>query len=448
MAFGIMLSPGLLQTGELTCETSGDTQLLSLSLEVDGREQIAFDGAVRNYEVNVISDLGAAALSAASSDPAAKVTYNLRAPDGFIGGGILGIGGGQANLNIPFGSTTLRVSVKVPEGALDHYELNLQRSATAIAIESPMPDERFISGETLRFDARVVGEGNQEATDLVWTSSLDGPLGSGASLTAGPLTVGDHDITVVGYGAAATTRVRVFSDLGTFYEAAPAWGEIERIRNDFTINQISGTGIDEDWFPYQSLAFDQSSTDPTELVVIARLDVLRHQRFAEPLPFTNGATLYEHLRAHVHALNLSLECRLNLGGGGTILFSRTMSVWDRRYQPTDDPEACKEPLPDTPLQEYLAPLSLIMHEARHSEPDDPGHVNCNGRPRDTTLEGGSGYAQSVLYYMWIYRYSLYDPPDFRERSGSQARLMLPVFFCETPTHSNPLVQAILDELLN
>ncbi len=50
--------------------------------------------------------------------------------------------------------------------------------------------------------------------------------------------------------------------------------------------------------------------------------------------------------------------------------------------------------------------------------------------------------------MWVYKYGLYDPPDLRDRSKNQARIMITAFLCETPTHSNPLAQAILDELLN
>ena len=64
-----------------------------------------------------------------------------------------------------------------------------------------------------------------------------------------------------------------------------------------------------DWLLYDGLIFDQSSPDPNELVIIARLDVLRHQRFSEPLPFdTDGASIFEHVAEHVDTLFLELAC--------------------------------------------------------------------------------------------------------------------------------------------
>jgi hypothetical protein len=319
----------------------------------------------------------------------------------------------------------------------------------AIGIQSPLADERFVKGETVSFIAVLTSDYPCDGSELTWTSSLDGPLGTGPRISVKMLSIGTHRVTVAGYGVTATRQVRIYSDLGTFYQAAPAEGEIGRIRSDFESNKISTTGVDEDWTAYEGLIFDQSSTDPNELVIIAKLDVLRHQRFAEPLPFTGGATIYEHLTKYVHALNLYLDCRYNTGGGGQIFFSRNISVWGARFGGTpEDPDACKEPFPNNPLMPYPSPLQLIVHEGRHSEPDDPRHTTCAGFSvaGDATLEGGSGYAQGALYSMWVYKYGLYDPPDIKEDAKSRARILLGRI-CSLPTHSNPLVQAIVDELL-
>ena len=62
--------------------------------------------------------------------------------------------------------------------------------------------------------------------------------------------------------------------------------------------------------------------------------------------------------------------------------------------------------------------------------------------------GGSGYAQGALYDMWVYKYGLYDPPDIKNQAKSAAMSVLQVTFCSTPTHSNPLAQAVVNELLN
>jgi hypothetical protein len=48
--------------------------------------------------------------------------------------------------------------------------------------------------------------------------------------------------------------------------------------------------------------------------------------------------------------------------------------------------------------------------------------------------------------MWVYKYGLYDPPDIKEVAKSLAGTVLGRI-CSLPTHSNPLVQAIVDELL-
>jgi hypothetical protein len=318
-----------------------------------------------------------------------------------------------------------------------------------IRVQTPVADERFVRHESVSFVAALVGDHPCDGAALVWTSHIDGKIGTGASFSVKTLSKGSHLVEVSGYGATATVAVRIFDDLGALYRAAPAEGEIDRIRADLTINRRSTPGVDEDWTAYEGLVFDQSSPDPNELVAIGKLDVLRHQRFSEPLPFTGGAPIYEHLTEHVHTLNLYLDCRYNTGGGGQISCCRTMSVWDARRSGTaEEPDACKEPFPNMEPAAYVQPLQLIVHEGRHSEPDDPGHTSCEGLsvPGDQALEGGSGYAQGALYSMWVYKYGLYDPPDIKESAKSLATLLLRRI-CSIPTHSNPLVQEIIDELL-
>lgn len=160
-------------------------------------------------------------------------------------------------------------------------------------------------------------------------------------------------------------------------------------------------------------------------------------------------SIYKHLTNYVHALHLYLECRLNSGGSGHIYLARNMTVWDGRLGASpDNPAVCKEPFENFQLFPHVAPLKLLVHEGRHSEPDDPGHSFCDGPHKDATLEEGSGYAQGALHDMWVYEYGLYDPPDIKNQGKSLATRALQGMFCWTPTHSNPLVQAVVDELLN
>ena len=316
-----------------------------------------------------------------------------------------------------------------------------------IWLQSPLENERFIKAEHVQLRALVTSNRPVDGSTLHWSSNLDGPIGQGPSITTNNLSVGAHTITVDGHGTTTQTPVRVFADLGSFYQAPPAQAEIERINEDFSLNWIDGTGSDEQWNAYP-VVFDQQSTDPSKMVAYAKLDVLRHQRFSEPLPFATG-TVYEHLKTHVSMLNLRLDCNLNTGGGGQVSLSRSFSVWDGRSSgTTEDPDACKNPFPNPTLYPYVNPLYLLLHEGRHSEPGDSGHTSCNGMSNmDPSLENGSGHARAALYTMWVYKYGTFDPLAVKNNAKSIAQGLLNSRFCFPPTHPNPKVQDIIDELL-
>ena len=115
----------------------------------------------------------------------------------------------------------------------------------AIEVQSPLPDERFITGEAVPLVATLRSDFACDGTELTWVSSLDGPLGTGPSLSIKTLSVGTHEVAVDGYGVSATSKVSVFSDLGELYRAPPAEGEIARIREDFYTSRTNGTEADE-----------------------------------------------------------------------------------------------------------------------------------------------------------------------------------------------------------
>ncbi len=318
-----------------------------------------------------------------------------------------------------------------------------------IQVLRPGSGERYVKSEVIEFEAEVAGAPATDGKQLQWVSSIDGAIGTGPNLEIDSLSAGAHTIEVAGYGQKASTSVRVFPDLWELYRSPPSQQEIERIMNDFTIKWIDGPGMDEKWQSYKPFQFDQQSPDPSKLVAVARLDVLRHQRFAQPLPFTAGKTAYDHLRSHVHTLNLKLDCSYNTAGGGTVNLNRNFSVWDSRASGTpDNPGACKSPFSNPPaLNRYISSLYLLLHEGRHCEPDDPGHTVCKGYSNmDKTLEGGSGHAQAALYLMWVYKYGLYDPPHVKQDARTIAQSILGSRFCTTPAHTSPAVQAILNEL--
>ena len=327
-----------------------------------------------------------------------------------------------------------------------------------IICQSPISNERFVKGDTIEFKATTISDQIVDGSQLQWVSDIYGNIGSGLELDINQLPVGTHMIEVSGYGKTISFPIRVFNDLWGLYQSPPSQGEIDRIMNDFSFVWVDGDTEDEKWETYDSWLFDQTSTDPSKLAIISKLDVLRHQRFSEPLPFSDGATAYDHLKTYVNSMTLYLDCRYNSGGGGNINLNRGLSVWDGRMSGTpDNPDACKTPFENPTLYKYISPLYLLIHEGRHSEPGAPPHTTCAAWSdvnqtviggMDQQLEGGGGYAQAALYCMWVYKYGLYDPLFMKEEAKTLALMFLNGRFCSKPEHSNPKVQAIIDELLS
>lgn len=317
----------------------------------------------------------------------------------------------------------------------------LAHSRDALAITRPLPDERFITNETITLKVSLGGR-HVDASEVVWNSNLAGELGRGPEIQVSKLAAGSHTITVSVAGETQSISIRIFKDLLGLYRAIPALAEIKRIQKDFAMNWIDGSAPDEKWAAFDPVVFNQTSFAPSKLVVFANLDVLRHQAFSEPLPFTDGHTVYDHLRKHVKQINLLLDCDSNSGGNGVINLHREQNTWE--FVRRD----CKSPSPSQPgIVGYAGSTFLIMHEARHSEPRDSTHTNCYGFVNmDPSLDNGSGHARAVLYAMWVYKYGLYDPPVMRQEARTLAYTTLSRL-CSKPTSADPRIQAIVDELL-
>jgi hypothetical protein len=177
-------------------------------------------------------------------------------------------------------------------------------------------------------------------------------------------------------------------------------------------------------------------------VLLARLDALRHQAFDEPLPFGDGLTVFEHLRRYVRRFVVRLDCGIASSAGRAISLPRHASMW---YASTSN---CRDVLPGQQPLGYEGPLALILHEVRHNQPGDPGHRACRGHPGlDATLDNGSGFAWSALYFMWVYKYGSFDPPAAKDRARQAARSVLQYSFCSGPSSRNPKVQAVIGEIL-
>jgi hypothetical protein len=331
---------------------------------------------------------------------------------------------------------------------------NLRRTIRIIMIEAPLEGERFITGENPKFRATVkLLNENEDGSQLQWVSDRDGNLGIGGEITIPKLSLGNHSITVSGYGITKTVNIRVFSNLMELYHAEPSLKEINRIKSDFNIIYKDGTpGIaDQQWSSYENEPFNPQSPNPSKIVIIAKLDLLRHQLFAKTPPFTNGLSLYEHVKKFTKTVELHLASDfLNHAGGGVIVLNRTISHWiavtnsgpiknsDGSYMPWD----------------YTEALQLVIHETRHNDPNSPPHIDCNDwfsgiqqSNIDQNFENGSGFSYACQYYIWVYKYGLFDTPETKTWARNQAWLGLRHSFCTKPTHSDPAMQVIIDELL-
>ncbi|MFW6080192.1 MAG: hypothetical protein ACODAE_11260, partial [Gemmatimonadota bacterium] len=284
-----------------------------------------------------------------------------------------------------------------------------------------------------------------------WTSDIDGEIGRGADLAAGGLSPGTHEVEVSALGSSAQVPIRVFADLWDLYRSEPAPTEVDRVLDEFELVYLDGDEPGQQWDPY-GYDFNPGTGEPSRLVIVAKLDVLRRQAFDEPPPFIGGyETVYDWMRAVVDTIEVDLaRCSGAQGGGGTITVGRNFAFWGIVFSNTC--EEAEDPL----FGLYAGPLALLVHEARHSEPDDPGHTTCedSGLAGDAELEDGSGYAWAALYHMWVYAHARHDPPIVRSEdsdAGVPARRLatglLEQRICAEPTHSDPRVQAIVDELL-
>jgi hypothetical protein len=230
------------------------------------------------------------------------------------------------------------------KGAGNDPGIYWSQAEPALSVLSPLECERFVQGEAIGLQAAVNDPAGRpgNADSVSWFDDGD-PLGTGADLVVS-LTSGTHTLVASWSGVSVTRTVRVFPDLGSFYTNPPAEGEIDRVEGDFTFHWQDGAGAQEQWNAYP-VTFDQHSTDPSKLVIVANLDVLRHQDFSEPLPFTGGLTAYERLTKFVHTFDMRLDCNVNFeAGGGQVSLNRTASVWDLRSTATRDCARCRFPI--------------------------------------------------------------------------------------------------------
>ena len=155
VALVAVLSPALSQAG-LSCERTGDTRLIGLEVEALGEDRISgFDSQRRVYKISIQADVVTVRAQAAS--PSARLRYSYRAADGAVQSGVIGIGNGEATVDVHVGTGHLRIDVQ-DNAAYRNYVVDVER----------IPGEVFPCSESGILDAIAKGEGPH-------TFDCDGP---------------------------------------------------------------------------------------------------------------------------------------------------------------------------------------------------------------------------------------------------------------------------------
>lgn len=118
----VALSPAFFQTS-YSCNR-GNPNLLELRYETGGHDRIqSFSGANHGYSVYDTDSM--ATVSTIAADPGATVTYQFFHDGTYDTAVGAGVGGGTKILAVPAGPSTLRVTVRAPEGAFGTYFVDI-----------------------------------------------------------------------------------------------------------------------------------------------------------------------------------------------------------------------------------------------------------------------------------------------------------------------------------
>ena len=132
--------------------------------------------------------------------------------------GSVGDAGCSLAVDMEIGRHVVRLTVVDDAGrsASDVVTVDVRTPYPVLTVLAPRAGAAFATGAAVRFEAAAEDwRGAAIAGDrLVWTSDLDGPLGSGAAITRSDLRKGDHAVTLAaadsdGYTTTVTLTVRI-----------------------------------------------------------------------------------------------------------------------------------------------------------------------------------------------------------------------------------------------
>jgi len=132
LAFAIVLSPAIMQTGDLDC--TGDTTLKTLEFkpfQMPGgglpQDMLAFDPHERLYEVKLPDSVTQAMLIAEPTDPTAEVLVQCYVGTEWVAGHEMDPELDWFVIDLPEGDSTVRVYVRPSGGAEGWYNINVLR---------------------------------------------------------------------------------------------------------------------------------------------------------------------------------------------------------------------------------------------------------------------------------------------------------------------------------
>lgn len=114
--------------------------------------------------------------------------------DGAIGTGCMFV-----KSDLSAGQHEIKLTATDSEGKRGWATVNiLMNYAPTCSIVSPLPNERFLIDEqiTLRASASDPEDGTIDENNIIWSSTVDGELGRGSTLTVNDLSKGDHIIVL------------------------------------------------------------------------------------------------------------------------------------------------------------------------------------------------------------------------------------------------------------
>jgi hypothetical protein len=192
-ARSVTLSPGAHTISATVTDSGGLTGSAAITVTVNAAPTIAITspaGGATAVPGEMVT-LAASARDAEDGDLASRVTWRSSLD------GLVGIGSPLAVGTLRSGSHILTASVSDNGGtSVSTAVVLLVNSIPSVTITAPAPGSRFAPGDAVTLAASAVDlEDGDLGARISWSSSLNGPLGTGATVTVSTLSPGTHVLT-------------------------------------------------------------------------------------------------------------------------------------------------------------------------------------------------------------------------------------------------------------